>query len=118
MGIAFMVGTESFTLMVSGLGAMPTWSVLAAPASRKVQSILENRAFRGQAWNMWNCGPRSQPIEEYINYKDTKLNSSILFNYQAYTVLVRLLSCAVLFRFFIILTMVLWFSGMATQADG
>lgn len=53
MGIAFMVGTESFTLMISDLGAMPTWSVLAAPASRKVQSILENRAFRGQAWNVW-----------------------------------------------------------------
>ena len=52
MGIAFMVGTESFTLMISDLGAMPTWSVLAAPASRKVQSILENRAFRGQAWNV------------------------------------------------------------------
>ena len=49
MGIAFMVGTESFTMMVSKLGAMPEWSVLAAPASRKVQSILENRAFRGQA---------------------------------------------------------------------
>ena len=36
-------------MMVSKLGAMPEWSVLAAPASRKVQSILENRAFRGQA---------------------------------------------------------------------
>mmetsp|Transcript_8570 Transcript_8570/g.17585 ORF Transcript_8570/g.17585 Transcript_8570/m.17585 type:complete len:842 (+) Transcript_8570:79-2604(+) len=55
MGIAFMVGTESFTMMVSKLGAMPEWSVLAAPASRKVQSILENRAFRGQCTELLNA---------------------------------------------------------------
>lgn len=48
MGISFMVSTGAFTLLVSSLGAMPEWSVLDAPASRKVQSILENRAFRAQ----------------------------------------------------------------------
>jgi len=48
MAIAFVVETEHFTAMVSELGPMPGWSVLEAPASRKVQSILENRAFRSK----------------------------------------------------------------------
>lgn len=48
MAIAFVVSTEFFTSMISELGNLPSFSVLAAPDSRKVQSILENRQFRGQ----------------------------------------------------------------------
>ena len=49
LAIAFVVSTDFFASMISALGEMPSFSVLAAPASRKVQSILENRAFRREA---------------------------------------------------------------------
>jgi len=48
MALAFVVDTQSFTTMISDLGDMPTWSVLEAPASRKVQSILQNREYRSK----------------------------------------------------------------------
>ena len=49
MALAFVVDTQNFTVMVSDLGDMPTWSVLEAPAARKVQSILQNREYRNKA---------------------------------------------------------------------
>jgi len=48
MALAFVVDTQNFTVMVSDLDDMPTWSVLEAPAARKVQSILQNREYRNK----------------------------------------------------------------------
>ena len=55
MALAFVVDTQNFTVMVSDLDDMPTWSVLEAPAARKVQSILQNREYRNKAGFCSTC---------------------------------------------------------------
>mmetsp|Transcript_45932 Transcript_45932/g.82720 ORF Transcript_45932/g.82720 Transcript_45932/m.82720 type:complete len:882 (+) Transcript_45932:78-2723(+) len=44
--VAYDVASDAFQTAVAQLGDYPTWDTLEAPATRKVQAILENQAFR------------------------------------------------------------------------
>lgn len=68
MAIAFVVSTEFFTSMISELGNLPSFSVLAAPDSRKVQSILENRQFRGQCAKLLDAVDNVLSLSMWLRY--------------------------------------------------